>query len=224
MNTDYSEQRRKMVDGQIRTTDVTNPALLDAMLTVPREGFVRARQRSLAYIDEDIQIATPDGDRGSRYLMEPSPFAKLVQLAEVRPSDFVLDVGCGTGYCSAVLSRLASSVIALESDPALADFAADALAELGYDNVVVVQGGLRDGYASEAPYDVIFVGGSVEEVPQAFFDQLKEGGRLVVVVGQGNAGVARIYLKTAGEVSGRSAFNAAIKPLPGFERVRTFEF
>ena len=224
MNTDYSEQRRKMVDGQIRTTDVTNPALLDAMLTVPREGFVRTVQRSLAYIDEDIQIATPDGDRGPRYLIEPSPFAKLVQLAEVKPSDFVLDVGCGTGYCSAVLSRLASSVIALESDPALAEFATDALAELGYDNVVVVQGPLRGGYASEAPYDVIFVGGSVEEVPQAFFDQLKEGGRLVVVVGQGNAGVARVYLKTAGEVSGRSAFNAAIKPLPGFERVRTFEF
>ena len=224
MNTDYSEQRRKMVDGQIRTTDVTNPALLDAMLTVPREGFVRTMQRSLAYIDEDIQIAARDGDRGPRYLMEPSPFAKLVQLAEVKPSDFVLDVGCGTGYCSAVLSRLASSVIALESDAGLAEFATDALAELGYDNVVVVQWPLREGYASEAPYDVIFVGGSVEEVPQAFFDQLKEGGRLVVVVGQGNAGVARVYLKTAGEVSGRSAFNAAIKPLPGFERVRTFEF
>jgi protein-L-isoaspartate(D-aspartate) O-methyltransferase len=224
MNTDYSEQRVKMVDGQIRTTDVTKLALLDAMLTVPREAFVSANRRSLAYIDEDLLIAAPDGDRGARYLMEPSPFAKLVQLADVKPSDFVLDVGCGTGYCSAVLSRLASSVIALESDPSLAEFATNALAELGYDNAVVVQGPLREGYASEAPYDVIFVGGSVEEVPQAFFDQLKEGGRLVVVVGQGNAGVARLYLKTAGEVSGRSAFNAAIKPLPGFERVRTFEF
>jgi protein-L-isoaspartate(D-aspartate) O-methyltransferase len=224
MNTDYSEQRVKMVDGQIRTTDVTKLALLDAMLTVPREAFVSANRRSLAYIDEDLLIAAPDGDRGARYLMEPSPFAKLVQLADVKPSDFVLDVGCGTGYCSAVLSRLASSVIALESDPSLAEFATDALAELGYDNAVVVQGPLREGYASEAPYDVILVGGSVEEVPQAFFDQLKEGGRLVVVVGQGNAGVARLYLKTAGEVSGRSAFNAAIKPLPGFERVRTFEF
>ncbi|WP_394891673.1 protein-L-isoaspartate O-methyltransferase [Mesorhizobium sp. AaZ16] len=224
MNTDYSEQRVKMVDGQIRTTDVTKLALLDAMLTVPREAFVSANRRSLAYIDEDLLIAAPDGDRGARYLMEPSPFAKLVQLADVKPSDFVLDVGCGTGYCSAVLSRLASSVIALESDPTLAEFATDALAELGYDNAVVVQGPLREGYASEAPYDVIFVGGSVEEVPQTFFDQLKEGGRLVVVVGQGNAGVARLYLKTAGEVSGRSAFNAAIKPLPGFERVRTFEF
>lgn len=224
MNTDYSEQRLKMVDGQIRTTDVTDPALLEAMLTVPREGFVSASRRGLAYIDEDIQIAAPDGDHGARYLMEPSPFAKLVQLADVNPADFVLDVGCGTGYCSAVLSRLASSVIALESDPALAEFATDALAELGCDNVVVVQGPLREGYASEAPYDVIFVGGSVEEVSQALFNQLKEGGRLVVVVGQGNAGVARVYLKTAGEVSGRSAFNAAIKPLPGFERVRTFEF
>jgi protein-L-isoaspartate(D-aspartate) O-methyltransferase len=224
MNTDYSEQRQKMVDGQIRTTDVTNLALLEAMLTVPREAFIGANRRSLAYIDEDILIAAPDGDRGARYLMEPSPFAKLVQLADVKPADFVLDVGCGTGYCSAVLSRLASSVIALESDPSLAEFATDALAELGYDNAVVVQGPLREGFASEAPYDVIFVGGSVEEVPQALFDQMKEGGRLVVVVGQGNAGVARLYVKTGGEVSGRRAFNAAIKPLPGFERVRTFEF
>ena len=224
MDTDFSEQRVKMVDGQVRTTDVTDLGVLDAMLAVPRETFVGANRRNLAYIDEHIEIAAPAAGQPARYLMQPSPFAKLVQLAEIHPGDFVLDVGCGTGYSSAVLSRLASSVIALESDPALAQAATSTLSSLGCDNVAVVQGKLHEGYASEAPYDVIFVGGSVEEIPQTLFDQLKEGGRLVAVEGQGNAGVARLFLKTTGIVAGRRAFNAAIRPLPGFERIRAFEF
>ena len=115
MNADFSELRVKMVDGQVRTTDVTNLAILDAMLAIPREAFVDEKRRPLAYIDQDIEIAP------GRYLMEASPFAKLVQLAEVGAGDAVLDVGAGTGYSSAVLSRLARSVVALESDPALAD-------------------------------------------------------------------------------------------------------
>jgi len=224
MDTDFSEQRVKMVDGQVRTTDVTDQALLDAMLSVPREAFVGANRRNLAYIDEHIEIAAPASGQPARYLMQASPFAKLAQLAEIHPSDFVLDVGCGTGYSSAVLSRLASSVIALESDPALAQSATSTLANLGYDNVVVVQGALNEGHGAEAPYDVIFVGGAVEEIPQMLFDQLKEGGRLVAVEGQGNAGIARLFLKTTGIVGGRRAFNAAIRPLPGFERIRAFEF
>jgi len=224
MNTDFSEQRVKMVDGQIRTTDVTDAAILEAMLTVPREAFVSASRRELAYIDEDIEIAPAEAGKPARYLMEPSPFAKLVQLAGVRPADFVLDIGCGTGYSSAVLSRLASSVVALESDSALAGQASSTLSGLGYDNVAVVQGPLQDGYAAEAPYDVIFINGAVEQLPQTLFDQLKEGGRLVAVEGVGNAGVARLFLKTTGVVTGRRAFNAAIRPLPGFERAHTFEF
>ena len=223
MNADFAEQRIKMVDGQIRTTDVTDIPLLDAMLAVPREDFVPARRRALAYIDEDLLISGEAG-KGARYLMEPSPFAKLVQLAAIRPGDFILDVGAGTGYSAAILSRLASSVIALESDAALADQATATLAGLGYDNVAVVKGPLQAGYPSQAPYDVIFVGGCVEELPDALLAQLKEGGRLIAVEGGGNAGVARLYVKSNGIVSGRRAFNAAVKPLPGFERVRVFEF
>ncbi|MDH6229736.1 protein-L-isoaspartate(D-aspartate) O-methyltransferase [Mesorhizobium soli] len=224
MNTDFSEQRVKMVDGQVRTTDVTDSGVLDAMLTVPREAFVPVKRQSLAYIDEHIEITPAEAGKPARYLMEPSPFAKLVQLADVRPTDFVLDIGCGTGYSAAVLSRLASSVVALESDSALADAATSTLSSLGYDNVAVVQGPLQAGYAAEAPYDVIFLDGSVEDLPKALFDQLKEGGRLVAVEGQGNAGVARLFIKTTGVVTGRRAFNAAIRPLPGFERARAFEF
>jgi protein-L-isoaspartate(D-aspartate) O-methyltransferase len=222
MSADFSELRVKMVDGQVRTTDVTSAPLLDAMLDVPREAFVGFGQRDLAYIDEDIRITAGAG--GSRYLMEASPLAKLIQLAEVKPTDSVLDVGCGTGYASALLSRLARSVVALESDSALAETARSTLSSLGCGNVTIVQGALAQGHAAKAPYDVIFIGGSVEEVPTALLDQLAEGGRLVAVQGQGNSGVARLFFKAGGVVTGRRAFNAAIKPLPGFEHVHAFEF
>lgn len=222
MSADFSELRVKMVDGQVRTTDVTSAPLLDAMLDVPREAFVGSAQRDLAYIDEDIRIAS--GAAGPRYLMEASPLAKLIQLAEVNPTDSVLDVGCGTGYASALLSRLARSVVALESDSVLAEIARSTLASLGCGNVTVVEGALAQGHAAKAPYDVIFIGGSVEEVPTSLLNQLAEGGRLVAVEGQGNSGVARLFFKTGGVVTGRRAFNAAIKPLPGFEHVHAFEF
>ncbi|KQZ27970.1 protein-L-isoaspartate O-methyltransferase [Mesorhizobium sp. Root552] len=222
MSADFTERRVKMMDGQIRTTDVTSAPLIEAFLDVPREIFVDPAVRDLAYIDEDIRIAA--GPDSPRFLMEPSPLARLLQLAEVDENDSVLDVGCGTGYSAAILSRLARSVVALESDPALAARATSALAETGCNNVTVVTGSLRDGYAANAQYDVIFIGGSVEEVPETLLKQLAEGGRLVAVEGRGNAGVARVFLKTSGIVTGRRAFNAAIKPLPGFERIRVFEF
>lgn len=208
-----------MVDGQIRTTDVTSIPLLDAFLAIPRESFVPDSQRDLAYIDEDIRIAD-----GPRYLMEPSPLARLLQLTDVGANDRVLVIGCGSGYSTAILSRLAKSVIALESEADLAARATSTLAELGCDNATVVTAKLRDGYPAKAHYDVIFIDGAVDELPAALADQLDEGGRLVAVEGRGNAGVACLYLKTDGVVTGRRAFNAAIKPLPGFERVEAFIF
>ena len=222
MNPDFSERRVKMVDGQVRTTDVTSAPLLEAMLTVPRELFVPAALRDLAYIDEDVRVA--DGPEGPRYLMEPSPLAKLLQMAEIGAGDHVLVVGCGTGYSAALLSHLAGSVVALESDAALADVAAATLSQLGCANVTVVKGALREGHPAKAPYDVIFLDGAIEHLPQGLCDQLGESGRLVAVEGRGNAGAARLFLKIDGVVTGRLAFNAAIKPLPGFERVEAFVF
>ncbi len=222
MAADFQDLRTKMVDNQIRTTDVTDLRVIDAFLTVPREVFVPANRQVLAYIDED-QLLEGEGS-APRYLMEPSPFAKLIQLAKVNKNDVVLDIGCGTGYSSAILSELAGSVIGLESDSSLSAIAAARLQELSHDNVVIVSGDLKAGYPSEAPYDVIFIEGAVDFVPEVLFNQLKEGGRLIAVEGRGNAGVARIYVKENGVASGRSVFNTAVRPLPGFERVEQFEF
>jgi protein-L-isoaspartate(D-aspartate) O-methyltransferase len=215
---DFTAARIKMVDNQIRTTDVTSHSVLEAFLAVPREAFVPAAQKPLAYIDNDIEIAP------GRYLMQPSPLAKLIQLATVAESDVVLEVGCGTGYASAVLSLLAGSVVALESDEALAAQAGETLAELGYDNVAVVAGKLEEGYGAEAPYDVIFVNGAVEVLPEALFGQLRDGGRMVAVEGYGNASQARLFVKERGTASEIRAFNTAVKPLPGFRKAAEFVF
>ena len=224
MSIDFEQARVKMVDNQIRTTDVTSHAVLSAFLSVAREDFVPSDARALAYIDDDIEISDGSDGQQARFLMEPSPLGKLLQLADVRKNDVVLEIGCGSGYVSALLSLLADSVVALESNEALATRAGETLSRLGYDNVAVVTGPLQEGYKPEAPYDVIFVSGSVEELPQALFDQLRDGGRLVVVVGEGNAAMAKLYVREGETTSPRRGFNSSVKSLPGFEKVPVFEF
>ncbi|MCP4317504.1 MAG: protein-L-isoaspartate O-methyltransferase [Hyphomicrobiales bacterium] len=221
---DFELARTKMVDNQIRTTDVTSHPVLGAFLSVAREDFVPSDARALAYIDDDIRISDGQDGQATRYLMEPSPLAKLLQLADVKESDVVLEIGCGSGYVSALLSLLADSVVALESDETLAEAAGDKLSKLGYDNVAVVTGPLVDGYKPEAPYDVIFIGGAVEELPHGLFDQLRDGGRLVVVEGHGNASKANLYIRDGGNTSARRGFNTSVKALPGFEKAAEFEF
>lgn len=221
MTADFQDLRVKMVEGQVRTTDVTDAALLSAMFEIPREEFVPAQRRALAYIDEDIEIAE---GRPGRFLMRASPFAKLVQLAQVRAGDLVLDVGCGSGYSSAVLARIAGFVVALESDSALASETGQRLAALGCDNVSVVEGPLPAGHAAQAPYDVIVIEGAVDEVPAVLTDQLKDGGRLVAVVGHGHSGRATLWRKEDGLVSSRAAFNAAVQPLDAFRQEPEFVF
>jgi protein-L-isoaspartate(D-aspartate) O-methyltransferase len=222
MTAEYALLRVKMVDGQLRTTGITDARVLSAMGSIPREAFLPSVRRPLAYLDEDINIPTRSGR--ARYLMEPAPFARLVQLASVRPTDRVLDVGCGGGYSSAVLSNLAASVVGLECEGDLAESARSLLKSTGAGNVTIVEGSLEDGYPQNAPYDVILVEGAVDEVPEALFRQLAEAGRLVAVTGEGNAGIARICVKEGGVVSCRRAFNAAIRPLPGFQRAPAFQF
>jgi protein-L-isoaspartate(D-aspartate) O-methyltransferase len=220
---DFERLRRNMVDSQLRTTDVNDLRVLEAVLKVGREHFVPADRKALAYADQDVDLTTIAGSE-RRQLMSPQSTARLIQLAAIQAGDVVLDAGAATGYASAVMSSLATSVIALEESEALNAFASEALSRAGCDNVVTVMASNAAGYPKEAPFDVIFIGGAVDEVPQALFAQLREGGRLVAVHGEGNAGVAKLWVKTGGHVSGRAAFNAAVKRLPGFQKEPGFVF
>ena len=215
---DFAALRMKMVDGQIRTTDVTSHSVLNAFSAVRREDFVPERRKPVAYIDNDVEIAP------GRYLMAPSPLAKMLQLAEIRPTDHVLDLGAGTGYAAVLLGHLADSVVALESDAALLEAAKANIEAVGLPNITVVSGDLAAGCAAKAPYDVILVGGAVEDIPATLFNQLKDGGRLVAVVGRGLSSGARIFVREGGRQSERFAFNASVNMLPGFAKVPEFQF
>lgn len=228
--TAFEIARENMVKSQIRTNDVHDPRLLKAFYTVPREVFVPASQRSLSYIDDNIQVVPADGRRPARYLLAPMVLAKLIELASPTASDLVLDVGCTTGYSTAILAHLAESVVALECDEELVSTATENLAQLSIDNAAVVQGALEEGYPAEGPYDVILLNGCVEEVPEALLSLLSEGGRLVAVIcPEGLAydeatGMAWLYRKSNGSVNGAPMFTAGAPLLPGFEREVGFAF
>ncbi len=217
---EFATVRHNMVECQLRTNKVTNWRLIDAMDDVPRERFVPKQLAGVAYIDEDLMVAP------GRYLMEPMVLARLLQAATVTEQDVALDVGCGTGYSSAVLGRLAGTVIGLEPDAALAEQASQTLSAVGADNVIIVSGSVAEGYSRQGPYDVIMLNGGVPFVPPPLIDQLAEGGRMVAVVrGAGEVvGRATLWIKLRGEISHRVLFDAAIPPLPGIETKSAFEF
>ncbi len=216
---DYAAARHNMVECQLRTNKVTDLAIIAAMLEVPRERFVPAKQCNIAYIDDDLSLGN------GRCLMEPRVFARLLQLAEIKSSDVVLDVGCATGYSAAVLSRLASTVVGVENHVELAQQATQILVELNIDNVVVTGDDLASGCAAHAPFDVIVIEGAVEELPGAILDQVAEGGRLVAVVrGRDGVGCGTLVSRRDGVLCRRAAFDAATPLLPGFTREPGFVF
>lgn len=216
---DYRAARLNMVESQLRPNKVTDPAIVAAMTELPREVFLPKNLRGIAYVDEDVPIG------GGRQLMEPMILARLLQAAEIRPSDVVLDIGAGVGYDAAVLARLATTIVALEPDPALAALAGKTLAELGIDNVVVVEGPLESGYPRQAPYDVIVIGGAVDEVPAAIVAQLGSTGRLVAVIEPPDEpGRAVLVRRLSGTISRRVLFDASTGVLPGFHREPGFVF
>jgi len=223
MAVDFALLRQRMVDNQIRTVDVTSLSVLEAFLLIPREDFVPLERREFAYLDGDIELLSRQEEH-PRYLMEPAPLARLLQLADISSQDRVLDVGAATGYTAALLGRLGGMVVAVESEEPLIQQARSILAAHGDTNIELVHGALPDGCAEKAPYDVIFIEGAVDFVPDSLFNQLGENGRLVVVEGHGNLGVARLYVKTGGVVSARQAFNLAVKPLGAFLKKTEFVF
>ena len=215
---DAATARRHMVDGQIRTADVTNLRLIAAMETVPREAFVAPPLTAQAYCDGDIALCK------GRALLRPMVLAKLIQGAGLRAGEHVLDVGCGTGYSSAVLSHMGASVVALEEDAELARRGEAALAAAGAKDVVLAIGPLTDGWAAAAPYDFILLDGAIEVVPKALGQQLKPSGRLAAIFGSGPAAKAMVYRVIEGQLVGRPIFDAGGPLLPGFAAPPAFVF
>lgn len=215
---DYVAARHNMVEGQIRPNKVTDPLVVQALETVPREVFVPKHMRGIAYADDDLDLG------GGRALMEPMVLARLLQAARIEENEVALVVGCGSGYSAAVLSRICSTVVALESDSEFAARASATMGELNYDNVAVVGGDLTGGCEAQGPYDVILIDGAVEVVPQALLDQLADGGRLVAVVTDRGQGVGTIYTRRGDSWGHLGVFDANIRPLPGFSKPPAFTF
>ena len=215
---DYVAARQKMVENQIRPNRVTAPLVISSMTEIPREAFVPKPLADIAYIDEAISLGN------GRFLMEPMVTAQLLQAAEIKPSDVVLSIGCSTGYTAAVLSRMANTVVALESDSDLAATATETLAGLGLDNVAVVSGELAKGYSKQAPYDVIVFEGAVSSIPSAISNQLTEGGRLVAVINGTPVGKGVLITRFSDSLSEREVFDAGTPVLPGFTAESSFAF
>ncbi len=224
---DFAARRDTMVDTQLRPNEVTDGRLLEAMRSVPRELFVPALLRGLAYMDESIEVFPSIDGAPARYLLAPMVLARLVQLASVEPQDTVLDVGCMTGYSTAVLARLARTVIGLEPEPELAKAARRNLRALDVGNAEIVKAPLNEIHSKHGPFDVILLNGSVPAPPQALLDQLKQGGRLATVIaGPNNAaqGKAYLFVRIGDDASGMPHFDAGARPLPGFAPEPSFAF
>jgi protein-L-isoaspartate(D-aspartate) O-methyltransferase len=214
---DFRAQRLNMVESQVRTNDVTDVRIQEAMREIPRERFVPTSKQAVAYADTIVEIVP------GRFLLDPRTFSKLAELAEIEPTDRVLDVGSASGYSTAVLSRLAHEVIGLEEDAELVRVATDVLPSLGV-SPRVVQGKLADGYAASAPYNVILINGGIEELPPTLEGQLAEGGRLVTVLRKGPQGRGYLFLREHGRMSSRADFDATVPLLSGFSRPKSFVF
>lgn len=213
---DYQRRRTMMVDTQVRPSDVTKFPIIEALLAIPREDYLPDALREAAYVGENIEL--DDG----RVLLEPRTLAKMLEAADIQPDEVVLDLGCVLGYSTAVLARLADFVVAIEDNAAWADEAQQNLSANGIDNAAVFEGPLSDGAAKNGPYDVIILQGAVEQIPEALYEQIKDGGRIVAVFSEGALGVARVGYKLNGHINWRMSFNASAPVLPGFEKQHAF--
>lgn len=218
MQMSFAAARQHMIDSQIRTNKVIDEPLLDAIRQVPREAFVPEAVRSRAYIDDDLPLGK------GRFLTEPMVVARLLQAADVKATDMALVAAAGSGYSTALLAKLANTVIAVESEHALCDLAAAALNQQSIDNFLWQEGDPTAGFSKHAPYDVILIDGGVEFVPTALLDQLAEGGRLVTVLHESRVGHAVLMLKERGVVSQRVLFDANVPVLPSFAKPAEFLF
>ena len=216
---DFKTARRRMVDSQVRTNDVTDLRLQAALETVPKEKFLPAALREQAYVERELPYAP------GRMMMTARDFAKLVAIADPRPGDLCLNAVAGTGYSTAVLARLVDMVVAVEADEALAATAQEVLTELDVANAAVITGDCVEGVPNQGPFDLIFIGGVIEIRPDALLAQLKDGGRLVAVQRCGGVSRGVVYRRSGDAFACTEKFDATAKSvLPGFAAVKAFVF
>ena len=215
----FSAARYNMVECQIRTNRVIEPSVVRALAEVPRENFVPKPMRGFAYVDEDLALG------GGRSLIQPLVLARLIEAAGIASTDVVLNIGDASGYSTAILSKLAQTVVSLECDAELVSKSTAALNDLGIDNAAVVQGTLDQGYPAQAPYDVIIFSGAVGEIPSSICRQLTDGGRLAAVV-DGGRGMGRgtLVVRVGDTWGRRQLFDAKVARLPGFAEPTKFVF
>ncbi|MBM3618201.1 MAG: protein-L-isoaspartate O-methyltransferase [Alphaproteobacteria bacterium] len=221
----FTTARRKMIEGQLVPANVIDGDVIDALAGLPREQFVPEELKGAAYVDEDLEVAP------GRSLIAPLVLARLLVLAEIKKTDRVLDIGAATGYSTAVLAQLAEHVVAIESNPELAEAARKRLSRLHLPNTEFVTGGLSAGHPSGAPYDVVLLNGAVDVIPQALVDQVAEGGRVVGVQNvvylpgtRAGLGKATVWRKQAGALQPQIAFDASVPPLVEFAAKEEFVF
>ena len=219
---DFSTARQKMVDGQVRTSDVTDPRIIDAMLELPREAFVPEDKRALAYLDLDLDVAVPPSPK--RYLLKPMLTARLLQAAAIEAADNVLIVGCATGYAAAIAARIATKVAATEMDPVLVARGNKILGQIGINNVTFREEAAVAGNPAGVPFDVIILNGATEVPLERLYQQLAMGGRLVGVFAISDPPRAKFVTRSQNDFGYRILFDATAPVLPGLQRVPAFVF
>jgi protein-L-isoaspartate(D-aspartate) O-methyltransferase len=214
----FARARTHMVESQVRTADVTDPAILAAMRTLPRERFAPAHLRPLAYADLELEVAS------GRFLLRPRELAKLVQALAPKPGVKALEIAGATGYGAALLASCGAETLSLDADAELSFAAGAALQGAGIVGASAVSGPPVDGWPAAAPYDLILLNGGAEFVPEAWLDQLAPGGRLAAILRSGRAGRAQLYAKSGAGAAPRDLFDAAPPVVPGLAAERGFAF
>ena len=209
---EFDNARDQMVESQIRTSDVTDLAVLKSFRSVPREAFVPKSRMALAYADTHVEL------QEGRYMLRPRDIAKMVQAADIGPDDVVLDIACGRGYSTAILAGIADTVVALEDSDEQVERASEILVAQEVMNAAVIKGDLKSGAAEHGPFDVIFINGAITEIPEAWTKQLSDGGRLVCIVDKGAIGHACVFTRSGDTLGERLVFDAQVPLLPQFER------
>lgn len=214
----FATARQNMIDSQIKPFSVTDTRVLDAFAAVHREEYVSAERQGLAYLGEDLLMEE------GRYLIEPPAYARLLQAAELQPDHIVLDVGCLTGYTSAILAHLVSAVIAVDTAEWVTK-AKKTTVKADLQNIVYVPGSLINGSAQQGPYDVIFINGSVQTIPQALVNQLKDNGKIATFYRDDKGeSHAVLYHKHKGDLRKQIIFDAFIPLLKDFQKAEGFSF